>query len=615
MASPVSSPASPSRPRGIVRASRLPDVNRKITACEGCRKQKIRCHMTDYTPPCERCRKKGLTCVNRGLQMDDIAWKEAIEQKIQDVEDKFATLVSRAPSFSASSQNTESALIASDAIQEAVQCDLSGTKPSEGAGVRIVVDLESNPANLPGIRLYHAAWTRPESPLDVVRRGVITLENARKYQSVYQDRLDHFLYGILGDHGNATFEQLQQRSPILGTVVCAVGALHLASPDFDALYEEFVVLSTAMSFSKRNTTDDIQALLIGAFWISDLSSSLVSFAVRIATELQLYRSFFKALQGDRDSYLCARLYYLVYACDHHLSIPHGRPPITRNCEAVQNVRQFLDCKYANEKDARLVSHVLRWRVCTDIYDTMGVNVDRPLTPDELPKVRRFSIELDSLRVEWGDKFRPDIHIGNYPCKGVGIQHHFAKLFLFSHVFRSLSSDHVPDKDYGVDVELYEMASSAVLSAIAILRTVTSDPEIQSFLNGLPTYFHVMIAFAVVFLLKISTRFSILGEIHTHTHDVQRLIAKLVVVLKEVSKTMHPRHLLVTITKGTEDALHKSNPVPPPATGSVPCSPGGEPSHVLQDSQMDTGDMFVDEVVHQFFNEYDFLIDHFQDPGV
>lgn len=46
------------------------DISRKITACVACRKQKIKCHMPDESPPCTRCKKRGLSCVvNRSLQM------------------------------------------------------------------------------------------------------------------------------------------------------------------------------------------------------------------------------------------------------------------------------------------------------------------------------------------------------------------------------------------------------------------------------------------------------------------------------------------------------------------------------------------------------------------
>ncbi|KAI1841979.1 hypothetical protein JX266_011839 [Neoarthrinium moseri] len=527
---------------------------------------------------------------------DDISWKQTVERKLQSIEANFATLITSHSASSPVLQRPENVLAVSETTPEGYEYTASCTATTEATRWRLVIDLESSPSSLPGLCFDPAAHLRPNSFPDMISRGIITLENARKYQAVYQDRLDHFLYGVLGNHSDATFEHLQQVSPILSTVVCAVGALHAASTDYETLRAEFVTLSGALTFSRRNNIDDVRALCIGAFWISDLSSSLVTMAVRIATELQLHRSFAKALQGDRESYLRARLHYLVYACDHHLSIPYGRPPLTRECEAVQNVRDFLDCRHANHDDARLVSHVLRWRVWTEIFDTLGPNVDRPLSDVEILLVRRFGNALDSLRVEWTDKLGPDIHVGNYPWKGVGMQHHFAKLYLYSHVFRGHGSGQAQHRVCNMEVEVYEIASSAVLSAMCILRTVTSDPEMQSYLNGLPTYFHVMIAFAVVFLLKVSTRFCTFWGMDTH--ELKSLITKLITVLQEVSRTMHSQHLLVTITECARDALQRSYPVDVLATG------GGLDTlaQVSHDDGMNHNDMFENGTVGQFFND-------------
>ena len=118
-----------------------------------------------------------------------------------------------------------------------------------------------------------------------------------------------------------------------------------------------------MSCSKKNTIDKVRALCIGAFWLSDLSWSLAGLAVRIASELKLHRSFSKSIEADRDHYYLARLYYSVYACDHHFSIQYGRPPMTRECEALRNARNFLECKHATKDDARLVNQALRWSAC------------------------------------------------------------------------------------------------------------------------------------------------------------------------------------------------------------------------------------------------------------
>lgn len=283
------------------------------------------------------------------LTISEIRWKQAIEQKVRALEEKLATIANDSTGSHHTLQSAQRPSITSlatgplPAVNICSDCD---TATQEAFGLKVVVDLESSPGTLPGHYLQPttpAQLLRPTVSEDIISRGGITVENAQRYQSVYQERLDHFLYGILEDHGAATLEDIRQKSPILCVAVCAVGALHLASPDYQALYKEFVALSAVMSFSRRNTTDDVRTLCIGAFWMSDLSSSLVSIAVRMATELHLYRSFAKALQGDREDYLRSRLYYLVYACDHHLSIPHGRPPVTRECEAVRNARDFLKC--------------------------------------------------------------------------------------------------------------------------------------------------------------------------------------------------------------------------------------------------------------------------------
>lgn len=549
-------------------------------------------------------------------------WKQAIEHKIQSLEDKITSLTNHAAAGNPDPAHPlrqplprpETATSANETVSKsATQGHLAlGTEAEDATRLTVVIDLDTSPGTLPGQYLHPAAPAQPTTPRDLVSRGVISVENARKYQSVYQDRLDHFLYGILGDHSTASLEDIQQKSPILSTAVCAVGALHLASPDYAALYKEFIALSAAMSFSRRNTTDDVRALCIGAFWMNDLSSTLVSFAVRIAAELQLHRSFSKALQGDRESYLRARLYYLVYACDHHLSIPHGRPPITRECEAVRDVRKFLEGRHATEDDARLVSQVLRWSVCASIYDTFGADVDRPLSDAQVPQVRRFSIALDNLRAEWAERFSPNAHVGNYPRKGVAIQYHFAKLYLFSHALRGLGSSRVQYRAHNVDMEVYELASSAVISALSILRAIVSDPEIQSYLNGLPTYFHIMIAFAVVFLLKVSTRFSSLVQIDGQ--EVHRLMTRLIKVLQEVSRSMHPRHLLVTITEGVEDVLERNFSIPAPATEITPSTLQEKSAQVVHDPMVDHGDYFAEGTLNQFlFHEYDFFGNQMQDP--
>ncbi|KAE8414164.1 hypothetical protein BDV36DRAFT_299278 [Aspergillus pseudocaelatus] len=594
-----------------------PDITRKITACVACRKQKIKCHMNESQPPCARCRKKGLPCtVNRSLQMlleNDAVWKQNIEQKIQALEAAVSRNVNNNIPLDLPQRNEQGLENEPSSVgEEVVEGNQQDTTSERPGRWKITIDLESNPGALPGHYLLRANSVPANTPTDMISRGVISTENALRYFDEYQNRLDHFVYRILGDHSTATLGRIREVSPLLTTAICAVGALHLSSSDFEALYKEFVALSAPLSFSRRHTVDDVRALCIGAFWLSDLSWSLVGLTVRITTELQLHKSFSKALQGDRNHYSRARLYLLVYACDHHFSVPYGRPPMTRECEAVRDARKFLDCTYATEDDARLVSQVLRWSICTNMYDTFGSDVDRPLSDADISQVRRFSIALDSLRAEWGDKFKQNAHVGNYPRKGVGIQYHFAKLYLCSHALRGAGSRHAKSRAPDVVLEFEEIANSAVLSAVSILRAVISDPEIQSYLNGLPTYFDIMIAFAVVFLLKVSTRFS--ATVHLDNQETQRLMLSLVTVLKGVTASMHPHHLLVSITKGIDDLLQRSR-MAPSAAQAVPMDLlQQEPQQIIYDRKTPHVDFGLenDGLFDQYLmSEFDFLSE--QDP--
>lgn len=466
----------------------------------------------------------------------------------------------------------------------------------------VVMDLASGASSIPGFHISPTPGNQTANANgDIISNGIITAANAERYFKTYQSRLDHFPYRILGNHSSATLDTIRKVTPLLTAAVCTVGALHIASGDFEVCYREFISLSASRSFSKSCTVDDVRALCIGAFWLSGHSWTLVASAVRIATELHLHRSIFKALQGDRMHYYRTRLYLLVYACDHHFSVAFGRLPMTRECETIRNVRKFLDCPHATPDDARLVSQVLRWSLCSQIYDSFGTEVEKPLSSSQIKELQKYSIALDSLRMEWADSFSPNIHIGDYPRKGVTLQYHFAKLYLCSHAFRCTESAGGFIEPLS---ELDEVANLAIVSALAILKAVVHDAEIQSFLDGLPIYFDTMIAFAVVFLVKVFSN-NYFVSVRPDKTEVYKLLESLLATLKRVTSTMHPQHLLVKICKGIETLLQRSYSgsalglgVPP---GGSPV-PGDSSNGYTQNPDWDTNtdlDLFS-------MSEYDFL---------
>ncbi|KAF2484836.1 hypothetical protein BDY17DRAFT_248036 [Neohortaea acidophila] len=536
--------------------------------------------MKDSQPPCTRCKKRGLPCtVNKSLQMlleSDSVWKEAIERKIHDLETGLTRVSDHLSLPTVNSASDEDEHDDDHRIAEPLRMPPPAQVSPQAEkhtphNFEIVMDPDSGPAAIPGsvVSPVLMGGVEPDrAEHDVIRRGCVTLEEAQRYLDVYQNRLDHFLYRIIGDR--RTLAQVRAASPLLLAAICAVGALHLASPAFEKCYEEFVAIAAAHTFSRRNTVDDVRGLCVAAFWLSSISWTCIAAAVRISTEIQLHRSIFKALTGDRTHYLRTRLYYLVYVCDHHFSIVFGRPPMTREDDAIRAAAQFLDTENAVEDDSRLVSQVHFWSVGSEIYATFGIDVERPLTRHMIEPLRRYGIKLDNIRADWTERFSYNKYVGNYPRKGVGLHYHFARLYLCSMAFRGIGQPGFKSSDVALDID--EIANSAILSATAILRAVVTDTEIQSYLNGLPTYFDVMIAFAVVFVLKVSTKYS--SSVRIDSGETRQLVAELVSVLKGVTASMHPRHLLASVAHGAEKLLAKCSPQdlgPVPANAHITMS--------------------------------------------
>ncbi|EME44300.1 hypothetical protein DOTSEDRAFT_71961 [Dothistroma septosporum NZE10] len=604
-----------------------PDITRKITACVACRKQKIKCHMgANGQPPCTRCKKRGLSCtVNKSLQMileSDASWKHIVDRKIRILE----AALGKVANHLSLPDLIDEAIDQDDEINEDVEQGAMPT-PSVRAGTahisptaerhtplnfEVVMDPDSGPAAIPGSVVSPIAIPGMETnraDQDIITRGVISLEAAQRYLDIYQNRLDHFLYRIIGDRRDMA--EVRSASPLLLAAICAVGALHLATSDFEKCYQEFASIAASQTFSRRNTVDDIRGLCVAAFWLSGISWTCVGAAVRIATEIQLHRSIFQALRGDRTHYQRTRLYYLVFVCDHHFSVAYGRPPMTRRDDAIRACMQFLETENAVEDDQRLISQVQFWSVGSDIYETFGIDVERPLDSSMIEPLRRFSISLDSIRNEWTRRFRLNEYVGDYPRKGVGLHYHFAKLYLFSMAFRGIGKPGFKAADVALDID--ESANTAVLSATAILRAVNDDEEIQGFLNGLPSYFDLMIAFAVVFVLKVATKYA--ASVRVDTSEIRSLVEELVVVLKRITSNMHPRHLLVSVAKGAENLLERC--CPQEVTGPVPSN-----AHVtMNEPNFDQNlfDMSVDDWNGTSFNnffmhEFDFLTNQGQMNG-
>lgn len=148
---------------------------------------------------------------------------------------------------------------------------------------------------------------------DFISRGVIDQAEAEELFSYFDQRLNHYLWdGTAMPHKELL--SVRQASSLLTAAVLAITALHIPNKErtFDTCYGEFARLASDSMLNRHHSFDDLRALCIGAFWLSDVSWKLSGYAVRIATERNLHQCYRKAMLGSPEHREQARLWYLLY---------------------------------------------------------------------------------------------------------------------------------------------------------------------------------------------------------------------------------------------------------------------------------------------------------------
>lgn len=232
---------------------------------------------------------------------------------------------------------------------------------------------------------------------DFISRGIVSLAEAEKLFTLFHQTLNQFLWGgIALVHSDLT--SVRRSSSILSTAILCVAALHIPGDIdlFNKCYTEFISLVSNSTLNRYHTLDEIRGLAIGAFWLSDLSWKLSGHAVRIATEMNLHQSSSKMSRGQQGHAEGARLWYLLYVCDHHFSIAYGRPPVIHDSASITNHAAFLQSSSAEPGDVRLCIQVALFIILTKVYHTFGSDELQPLTEDDFPQLRAYNVgEYDS----------------------------------------------------------------------------------------------------------------------------------------------------------------------------------------------------------------------------
>ena len=323
-------------------------------------------------------------------------------------------------------------------------------------------------------------------------------------------------------------------------------------------------------FSRYHNIDDVRGLCIAAFWLSDVSWKLSGHAIRIATELNIHQSFTKALEGDKEHFLRARLWYMLYVCDHHFSIAYGRPPMIAESTQIREHELFLASPFAGPIDARILSQVALMQILTRVYERFadrrlpdpqqiryGTNAASQdssadmLNEDDFVDLRNFNLEIEQWRMRWYTRQQSNDFIATFPPKGIILYSYFAKLQLNILAVRGVSLN-----SGKLSTERKEFTNMAISAAASILTFVLEEEDLRRALVGTPLYVHTMIAFASVFLMKVTTKWNrIMGFNIEHSYlNVSHLLEKMIDLLR--NSVTSSRHVLHHIAAGLEKMLAK-----------------------------------------------------------
>lgn len=154
---------------------------------------------------------------------------------------------------------------------------------------------------------------------DFISRGVVDSFEAEELFAYFEGRLNHYLWaGMVMPH--KTLLSVRQSSTLLTAAVLAVTALHIPRKErvFDTCYAEFARLASDSMLNRHHSLDDLRALCIGAFWLSDVSWKLSGYAVRVATERNLHQCYRKAIQGSPEHREQGQLWYILYVRTAHV---------------------------------------------------------------------------------------------------------------------------------------------------------------------------------------------------------------------------------------------------------------------------------------------------------
>lgn len=107
---------------------------------------------------------------------------------------------------------------------------------------------------------------------DLISSEVISVESAETLFGYFRETLNPYIHHILSERDSLA--NVRARSSILAAAICTAAAFCTGSVDYKTCFTAFKQEVSAKLFATRHTFDDVRALCIGAFWLTEISSTL-----------------------------------------------------------------------------------------------------------------------------------------------------------------------------------------------------------------------------------------------------------------------------------------------------------------------------------------------------
>lgn len=493
-------------------------------ACQTCRKLKVRCDTNDTDNDCSRCLRLGQRCLREKRSWlpstDDEAGQTQLtlvklERALEDVLEKLnmpALDLYVQPSITRPQALPNSGRESPEEEPAGRQRDVS---PAPMNSLIEATQLNGLRPQIRPLKQRRKGGSR-RMDSDLISEVVLSLEEAEEMLLLFKKTLSHHLFSasIPADY---TIESLRRSSTVLFTAIILVTALHMPGKEHlhEICHRRFLGLVSSSMFDRFHSLDDIRGLCIAALWQPYLSWKLAGLSIRMATELNLHHAFYEAFnepetsaEARKEALEKARLWYVLYVLDHQSSITYGRPSVMSELRPVKDYRLLLDSEFCTSADRELIAQVTGLVILSRAFDQFGLEPKRTMSGDDgsVMAHMRFTEDLSA----WQDRMlsmpEPNEEARSSLVRAIKMHYHFSILVLHSLVLRGQPLDKLSE----LPASLRPLALKAVEAAHSIIEHFLAEPAYRDEIVGMPLYLHSMIAFAIVFLLKMSPRWHAIG---------------------------------------------------------------------------------------------------------